>query len=180
MLLHPSHSTFADCNFLAYEGNDFPESWPLPSTPPVALVVENPVHYSVTGLDAQEEWAASNPKGFGYIRLGSEYRAFAVSMFHQLHCLRLFRSALAGDHREPTEMHFGHCLVYLRQLILCDADLTLEPYDILHRDYNVKQDHSIHVCRDWEQVYDAMAGNWENWLQYRNRAFSSPLNGTAP
>ncbi|KAI0658606.1 hypothetical protein C8Q70DRAFT_887584, partial [Cubamyces menziesii] len=146
-----------------FVGDDFPEIWPLPPTPNVALVVEDPVRYSIGGLDAREEWAASTPKGFGYIRLGPEHRAFAVSMYHQLHCLRLIRSGLAGDHSDATMVHFGHCLNYLRQLILCNADLTLEPYDVLDRDFAVKQDNSVHVCQDWHQAYDAMSSNWDDW-----------------
>ncbi|KAI0355426.1 hypothetical protein OH77DRAFT_1520992 [Trametes cingulata] len=152
-----------------YIGDDFPESWPLSSAHPVALVVENPSHYSISGLDAREEWAASSPKGYGYVRLGPEYRAFAVSMFHQMHCLRLMRSALAGDHRPATDGHFGHCLVYLRQLILCNPDLTLEPPDVMKYDYDAKQDGSTHVCQDWRQVYDAMAANWNEWEDARRK-----------
>lgn len=165
----------------AYVGDDFPELWPLPPTPPVLLVVENPAHYPIAGLDAREEWAANTPKGFGYMRLGPEGRAFAVSMFHQLHCLRLMRFALAGDYRDQTFAHFGHCLNYLRQLILCNPDLTLEPYDVLEGEYDVKQDASTHVCQDWRQVYDAMASNWDNWSHSHPPVVSPKVtNATAP
>lgn len=148
----------------AYVGDDFPELWPLPPTPSVLLTVEDSAHYPIIGLDAREEWAANTPKGFGFMRLGPEGRAFAISMYHQLHCLRLMRYALAaGDYSDLKFTHFGHCLIYLRQLILCNPDLTLEPYDVLEGDYDVKQDGSTHVCQDWRQVYDAMASNWDSW-----------------
>lgn len=166
---------------LAYVGDDFPELWPLPPTPPVMLAIENSAHYPIIGLDAREEWAANTPKGFGFMRLGPEGRAFAISMYHQLHCLRLMRFALAaGDHSELKFTHFGHCLIYLRQLILCNPDLTLEPYDVLDGDYDVKQDISTHVCQDWRQVYDAMASNRDSWSQSHPPAVSSNVtNATA-
>ncbi|KAI0371488.1 hypothetical protein BV20DRAFT_941747 [Pilatotrama ljubarskyi] len=157
--------------YYTYIGDAFPEVLPLPSARPVALVVEDPAHYSISGLDAREEWAANTPKGYSYVRLGPEYRTFAVSMFHELHCLRLMRSALAGDHRPATDGHFGHCLIYLRQLILCNPDLTLEPPDVMDHDYDVKQDGSTHICQDWRQVYDAMASNWDQWVDVRRNGF---------
>ncbi|TBU28732.1 hypothetical protein BD311DRAFT_721930 [Dichomitus squalens] len=160
-------STEQDCTFI---GDDYPERWPLPPANPVALVIEDPSHYPILGADARDEWASDTPKGFGYIRLGPEHRAFSVSMFHESHCLRVFRDGLAGNYRPQTVTHFGHCLVYIRQLILCAPDLTLEPYDALDRDFSVERAGSTHVCNDWRQVYDAMSSNWENWLKVRPMA----------
>ncbi|KAL1940039.1 hypothetical protein VTO73DRAFT_9374 [Trametes versicolor] len=172
-LMAPVDSKRADREY-TYVGDDFPELWPLPPTPPVLLAVENSAHYPIIGLDAREEWAANTPKGFGFMRLGPEGRAFAISMYHQLHCLRLMRYALAsGDRSDLKFTHFGHCLIYLRQLILCNPDLTLEPYDVLEGDYDVKQDGSTHVCQDWRQVYDAMASNWDSWSHSHPTAVSS-------
>lgn len=136
---------------------------------PVALVVEEPSHYTILGADAREEWATSTPKGFGYIRLGPEYRSFAVSMFHEYHCLRVFRAGLAGDYSSQTSSHIGHCLVYLRQMILCSPDLTLELYNSLERDFEVERAGATHVCRDWRQVYEEMENNWKNWVHVRSR-----------
>ncbi|KAI0371483.1 hypothetical protein BV20DRAFT_978852 [Pilatotrama ljubarskyi] len=162
-----------------YVGEDFPEWLPLPSANPVAMVVENPARYSISGLDAREDWAANTPKGYSYVRLGPEHRSFALSMFHELHCLRLMRSALAGDHTSATREHYAHCLVYLRQLVLCNPDLTLEPPDVMQHDYEVKQDGSVHVCQDWRQVYDAMAANWKEWRVVRQMGFHLKTDGAA-
>lgn len=70
--------------------------------------------YPIHGRDALERWASSAAKGFGYVRLGPEKRAFAVSMFHQLHCMRLLRSALDGRYDSYTRGHTQHCLNYIR------------------------------------------------------------------
>ncbi|VDC03526.1 unnamed protein product [Peniophora sp. CBMAI 1063] len=164
-----------------YEDSDYPEFWPLPPSLPVTLVVEETIHYPIVGENAQDEWASTASAGFGYLRLGPNYRAFALSMFHQLHCLRLMRSALApGDYRPSTEGHFKHCLNYFRQVILCDPDLTLEPADVLEQDAKVERVSSVHVCKDWRQVYDAMSVNWDEWVAHREAFVNSSVETDVP
>ncbi len=162
----------------AYIGDDYPEHWPLPHTDPVALVVEDSAHYPILGPDAREEWASSTPKGFGYVRLGPEHRAFSVSMFHEYHCMRVLRDGLAGNYRPQTVTHIGHCLVYLREMILCAPDLTLEPYDPLDRDFAAERVGAAHVCNDWRQAYDGSSDNWDDWVKVRPVA--KPNNATQP
>lgn len=100
----------------AYIGDDYPELWQIPFTQNVAMMVEETQSYPLDGgPNAREIWATTNAKGFGYVRLGSEHRAFAVSMFHQLHCTRLIHAALAGKYDAPTRGHMHHCLNYIRQ-----------------------------------------------------------------
>lgn len=147
-------------------GLDYPETWPI-ETGEVAMTVEETVHYPITGLDAQEEWASSASDGFGYIRLGTESRAFAVDVFHQLHCLRHMRKALAGDHSVYTEQHMQHCLNFIRQMTMCNPNLTLEPADVLSRAIDVERVRATHVCRDWRVVYEKMTENWTSWRKQR-------------
>ncbi|KAI0371475.1 hypothetical protein BV20DRAFT_965212 [Pilatotrama ljubarskyi] len=173
----PFRETLHDARHYTYVGDDFPEGLPLPPAIPVAMVVENPARYSISGLDAREEWAANSPKGYSFVRLGPEHRPYQLSMFHQLHCLRVMRGVLAGDRRPTTPEHYSHCLVYLRQLILCNPDLTLEPADVMQHDYDVKQDGSVHVCHDWRPVYDAMADNWKEWQVVRQKGFHLNADG---
>lgn len=101
----------------AYIGDDFPELYPVSNTRKVAMLVEEARSYPISGVDAQERWATSSPKGFGYARLGAEHRTFAVSMFHQLHCVRLMRSALSGNYGPYARGHMQHCLNYIRQYV---------------------------------------------------------------
>jgi hypothetical protein len=100
----------------AYIGDDYPELWDISSAPSPGMIVEETRAYPINGgHNALEIWATSSSKGFGYVRLGSENRAFAVSMFHQLHCVRLLRAALAGRYDSYAQGHMHHCLNYLRQ-----------------------------------------------------------------
>lgn len=155
------------------------------------MIIEESSHYPIVGPDAREEWASSAAKGFGYVRLGPLHRPFAVSMYHQFHCLRLLSSGLStaftpnpnfdtsGSHSrldDEATWHIGHCLNYLRQMILCSPDYTLEPADVLERDYEKERlGGSVHVCMDWERLYEEVAGNWDEWLDIRN----GKANGTA-
>lgn len=106
----------ADDTKTAYIGDDFPEVYAMSSyRRQVAMVVEETRSYPISGPDASERWATNSPKGFGYVRLGPEHRAFAISVFHQLHCIRHLRLALDGNYDPYTKGHAQHCLNYIRQ-----------------------------------------------------------------
>ncbi|KAJ7697022.1 hypothetical protein B0H17DRAFT_1052626 [Mycena rosella] len=101
----------------SYIGDDYPEIWRISSSlGKVAMTVEETQSYPIHGgHNTLEMWATTSSKGFGYVRLGTEHRAFAVSMFHQLHCVRLLRASLAGSYDPYARGHMHHCLNYLRQ-----------------------------------------------------------------
>ncbi|KAI0315345.1 hypothetical protein OF83DRAFT_362902 [Amylostereum chailletii] len=178
-LLYKDPKASSPARQYTYVGDDYPELWPLPPTPPVTLVVEEPVHLPILGPDARQEWASTSPKGISYIRIGPEHRAFAVTMLHELHCLRLMRAGLAGDYRPASQEHFAHCLNYIRQMILCSPDLTLEPANVLERDFDAERSGGTHVCRDWRQVYDLMDDNWTKWVDLRTAFTNASGTGYA-
>ncbi|KAF9008618.1 hypothetical protein BDZ89DRAFT_1078883 [Hymenopellis radicata] len=156
-----------------YIGDDYPEYYiPTREIPDVVVRMEEARAYPIYGDDALERWASSAATGYGYVRLGPEKRAYAVSMFHQLHCLRLMRSALAGRYDDYTRGHTQHCLSYLRQMILCSPDLTLEPSDVLDRDFEVDRQGATHVCPDWGVMYEELEDNWNSWVAVRNETFA--------
>ncbi|KAJ7038978.1 hypothetical protein C8F04DRAFT_1209324 [Mycena alexandri] len=150
-------------------GDDYPELWDVPPTSHVGMTVQESRSYPIHGgHNALEIWATTNAKGFGYVRLGAEQRAFAVSMFHQLHCVRLLRAGLAGRYDAYARGHMQHCLNYLRQMILCSPDLTLEPADVLTRDFELDRTGATHVCSDWTSLYSEAAANWAHWYKPGN------------
>lgn len=65
-----------------------------------------------------------------------------------------------------------HCINYLRQLILCQPDLTLEPQSYFLHDQLHKQGVDglgvTHTCRDWTQVYAALEDNWAEYQIWLN------------
>ncbi|KAJ7912543.1 hypothetical protein B0H13DRAFT_1613508, partial [Mycena leptocephala] len=152
--------------------DDYPELWEISSLHEVAMLAEETRSYPIEGHDALEIWATSSSKGFGYVRLGPEKRAFAVAMFHELHCVRLMRAALAGRYDASSRGHMHHCLNYIRQMILCSPNLTLEPANILARDFETDRVGATHICADWSALYAEASRNWYDWLESRNSSTS--------
>jgi len=88
---------------------------------------------------------------------------FTTSMTHQLHCLFAVvqtYSALKSDHQleEDHHWHMIHCFDYMRQAILCSADMSLEGLETTFPDHNGGSDgwDSKHVCRDPKVVRERL------------------------
>lgn len=137
------------------------------------MTMEESVHYSIDEPEAEDEWLWTGPAGDHHARLGDDYRAFTVSMFHELHCTRVMRRlvyASPGKWRELTpaqQGHIHHCFVYLRLWSLCAADTTLEPGDFAHRNFTTERTGATHVCKDWDPVYDFIEDGWGKWTAAR-------------
>jgi len=90
---------------------------------------------------------------------------FTTSMTHQLHCLFAVvevYSMLTSNHSSETitsmpedhHWHMIHCFDYMRQAIMCSADMSLEGLETTFPDHNGGSDgwDSKHVCRDYGEV----------------------------
>ncbi|KAG2034736.1 hypothetical protein BDR03DRAFT_964381 [Suillus americanus] len=145
-----------------YIGDDYPTELPL-RLDTVALKFNSSEHYSTSGDMAWSDWKSLDhfPHGHGFVQLGPNGRSFGVSMFHQIHCLQMIRLALING---PDE-HSGHCTNILRQAILCNADITLDPL-ITDPDGSMTGVDGLdvtHICRDWTQVYAYITENQNKW-----------------
>ncbi|KIX93903.1 uncharacterized protein Z520_10240 [Fonsecaea multimorphosa CBS 102226] len=90
------------------------------------------------------------------------YRS-ALDVFHTLHCVNEVRKELDNwyydfsTHREPPNvrrMHIDHCLDYLRQSIMCSADMT--PATLFWSDANQRVYNSftnLHTCRNLDLLH---------------------------
>ncbi|KAK0625826.1 hypothetical protein B0T14DRAFT_421374, partial [Immersiella caudata] len=58
------------------------------------------------------------------------YWVTGLDVFHQVHCLNQVRKALYPEYYPPTQsgrvnkLHWEHCLDYVRQAIMCNADIS--------------------------------------------------------
>lgn len=111
---------------LAYIGSDYPAELPL-DIPSVGLELEGTEpHYA---LKSDADWKSIYPQPrMGFTSLGQSNRTFMVSMYHQLHCLDVIRVGFVVNGSDAYH-HIEHCLRYLRQILLCKADTTLEVTD---------------------------------------------------
>ncbi|KAF2133691.1 hypothetical protein P153DRAFT_330107 [Dothidotthia symphoricarpi CBS 119687] len=88
---------------------------------------------------------------------------YTTSMTHQLHCLYAVvqvYSAMKSDHalEEDHHWHMIHCFDYMRQAIMCSADMALEGLETTFPDHNGGSDgwDSKHVCRDYSKVRERL------------------------
>ncbi|KAJ7084134.1 hypothetical protein C8R44DRAFT_651621, partial [Mycena epipterygia] len=133
-----------------YKDDDYPHQLPL-HVPLVALTTEDSERYSLSDFDAYADWRSTDvfPKGNGFVQLGPD----GVAMFHQMHCLQVIRTAIVQG---GADQHARHCLNLLRQTVLCASDTTL---DALDTEGGTDGLGSVHVCRDWQKVYDFVEDN---------------------
>ena len=101
-------------------------------------------------------------------------------MFHQIHCLLAIQDGIrnsrpeGGDYEERGDLkHIHHCLNYLRQMILCNANPTLE------RTMPEFGTHAINpgterICRDWTRVYEIAESNYQEWKKGKKKVEESP------
>ncbi|KAJ6617496.1 hypothetical protein B0H10DRAFT_1304391 [Mycena sp. CBHHK59/15] len=159
-----------DANSYSYVGDDFPPMLPgVELSETVKMVVEESVHYSLSpAAEAKAEWYTAFPDGVGTVRLGPHHRAFFVSMYHEIHCLQQFRDILVEQDVQYSNPkfrgHLHHCLNYLRERALCQADLTLEPGDFTTRNFAEDRIGATHICRDWTAVIEKVDANWSDWV----------------
>ncbi|KAI1794457.1 hypothetical protein LXA43DRAFT_1117008 [Ganoderma leucocontextum] len=110
-------------------------------------------------LYADDDWATLFPAsdGFTDVAVSPESNSngtstFLVSMVHQLHCLDVFRVGFATN-RTGYAHHVEHCLRYMLQIVLCNADTTLEADEPGMRGgrwaHAAGGVGSVHQCRDW-------------------------------
>jgi len=142
-------------------------------TPPLELSDER-------GKLGESKWLISKPQGRhgdifvktpekyglppGIEKGSSEYQGFPLSVFHQLHCLKMLRmhyAALLTMGQEMTDKvsdHPDHCFDYLRQAIMCSADMTLEKARVDPDGHRRATDGwgSTHQCKDWGRVEEVM------------------------
>lgn len=121
----------------------------------ILMVVENSAHYQLDTAEGIEEWAQLVPNG-GIIHLPGDSQTYTISMFHQLRCLDILRTAVVNANTNDTKPDrlTRHCLNYIRQMILCRSDLFLENVRDPHGPHAVDLT-SVRMCKDWRKVYES-------------------------
>ncbi|KAJ7440293.1 hypothetical protein B0H11DRAFT_545345 [Mycena galericulata] len=135
---------------------------PLPSELPLSLRAATlefifGKHYNIIDDAA---WGTLVPPNRGRVKLGEQ--EFDVGMYTDLECLDTIRAAYVQmrDGAQVRSEAAEACLGHLRQAILCTADITLEPAEVICRDDGecpvsgavASGEFVDHRCRDWTQV----------------------------
>lgn len=95
----------------------------------VKIYIENSVHYQLrTSLGAAEFAELIPPSGYlAHVKAKDSEMEYShtIAMFHQLRCLDIIREDYASESGIPAPLR-EHCINYLRQSVLCLADVRLE------------------------------------------------------
>lgn len=96
---------------------------------------------------------------------GGGYMAATVGT-HQLHCLHYIwkdhhrgyfpdlRQKIA-DMPEVYELHYEHCIDYIRQGVMCNFDTGIIPYSWVGNNNNpTPNSNTLHRCVDWDSLQD--------------------------
>ncbi|KJA22685.1 hypothetical protein HYPSUDRAFT_66904 [Hypholoma sublateritium FD-334 SS-4] len=154
-----------------YLHNDYPEKWPIPALDKVHMSLENTVHYAFDTPEGRAEWDIILPSGGAVVRLGPRRRPFTVGMFHQIRCLGIIRDILDDLYRDTNSRAVsadrsiiaGHCMNYLRQMVLCSSDVRLETVRAA-KGHGLTVPDVTHVCLDWEAVYREAEKNYQTYM----------------
>ncbi|KAK4892447.1 hypothetical protein LTR27_009103 [Elasticomyces elasticus] len=130
------------------------------------VAVQNPRQYSHLGPGLP---SPSNKPG---------EEIYGVSLFHQLHCVMHIRHHLwslenAANTQNTTSLrdlakgndHINHCFDFVRQALMCNADLTLEwPRSIQDEGKTgfVDGNNIPHQCKSWTEIYNWASRNAAN------------------
>lgn len=134
------------------------------------MIFENSNSSAISGSAADEEWNSFMPSNNGFIahRIENNTVFLSISAFHAMHCLNSVRRVLEVNYdvasAETTDevendlvlssyYHMHHCLIYLRDMVVCNADPALE-HDILREDGTkiMVGDGTKHTCRDFKAL----------------------------
>ncbi|EFW99466.1 hypothetical protein CMQ_7834 [Grosmannia clavigera kw1407] len=120
-----------------------------------------------------QKWNKLMPIGMGFVWVNDTHRyhdlptpidwpektVFTTSVTHQLHCMFTIAqtySGLKSGHPIPDDHHWHmvHCMDYMREAVMCNADIALEGHETTFPDDNGGSDgwDSKHVCKDYSQV----------------------------
>ncbi|KAF2710792.1 hypothetical protein K504DRAFT_429114 [Pleomassaria siparia CBS 279.74] len=111
-------------------------------------------------------WNTIMPAGTGFPGPGKIFAT--TSMTHQLHCVymmaRIFSGVVSNNLKaipDDYHFHFMHCVDYIRQGIMCSADLAVEVHEPKDSDDFGPQDggwSGHHVCKDYSKVISYLEG----------------------
>ncbi|GKT66410.1 hypothetical protein ColTof4_03902 [Colletotrichum tofieldiae] len=110
-------------------------------------------------------WRSIMPAGAGW-KSEDDGPFFTTTMTHQLHCIYMMGRIYSGITTNKADMltadyntHFYHCIDYLRQAVMCSADLALEPHHATDADDNGPGDGS------WNGMHEPTANKTTQHLE---------------
>lgn len=131
---------------------------------------EDSVHYTIDEPLGIAEWHTMMPSGDGLLRLGPSGEVFSIGLFHHLRCLGIIREVLVDIFAHPEKATpekdnqppvVQHCMDYMREMVLCHADLTALNIKSVHPGRgHAKDSDNTHQCKDFSVLFAAAEDNY--------------------
>ncbi|TCD64210.1 hypothetical protein EIP91_004444 [Steccherinum ochraceum] len=148
---------------------DNPLEMPTGPVPTVEMTFQESTRFTLTDDTSKPNWETlfTNQFGIGFQHLGPFHYRYISAAYHSLHCV----FSMAEDFDKPDHIahpshHFIHCLMYMRQIFLCHADMTLESGDFMNKNFTLDRTGVTRECRDWSTVARWVDENFEEWATY--------------
>lgn len=144
--------------------------------PTVEMTFQEASRFGLNDEDSKANWETlfTNQFGIGFQHLGPFHHRFISGAYHSLHCVySMQRDFDKPGHIAHPSHHFEHCLMYLRQIFLCSADMTLESGDFMARNLTTDRVGDTRRCRDWSTVATWVDENFREWADYNGVTFDN-------
>ncbi|KAF8193012.1 hypothetical protein BJ912DRAFT_1031235 [Pholiota molesta] len=169
--LKERHLPSIDNQVYSYVGTDYPFYHPTLALKPARLNLQETLHYGYNSSDtsANDEWnkILDLPIGTGRTHLGDMRRSFLLTFYHQLHCIVELRAALVDrNDKWATPHHVNHCMQYLRQTLLCQANDMLEEGDFMERTFEIDRLGPELECYDWTSIYQEVGVRYNEFSEW--------------
>lgn len=148
---------------------------PVGLLPTVEMTFQESTRFTLDAAGTQNwETLFTNQFGIGFAHLGPYHFRHISGAYHALHCLYSMQGDFdAPDHAKHPSHHFLHCLMYMRQLFLCNADATLEEGDFMARNLTMDRVGHTRQCRDWTVAAAWINQNFKEWAEYNGVSFDT-------
>ncbi|KAK4166853.1 hypothetical protein QBC43DRAFT_349569 [Cladorrhinum sp. PSN259] len=173
-IVDPQHASTALRDVIRYESKRFvflhPEyKYVGPPRPELEKAWDDLAEYENIAVSPKELGQFDFPEGETLTTLPDSGDAYVtVAAYHAVHCVgRIQRQALYRDHyyqnmtdqeNDLLRQHTEHCLDYLRQYVMCNADTTLITMHWLEKHRKpAARDLGEHKCVVWDDIDQWMA-----------------------
>jgi len=147
---------------------DYPLEMPTGDIPTVEMTFQESSRF-LLDANSKDNWDTLiyNQFGIGFQHLGPYNFRHISGAYHSLHCVySMWEDFDKPNHLTDPSHHLIHCLMYFRQIFLCNADMTLEDGDFMKRNYTTTRTADTRKCRDWSTVAKWVDNNSRDWLRF--------------
>ncbi|KAH8101561.1 hypothetical protein BXZ70DRAFT_1007390 [Cristinia sonorae] len=152
-----------------YTYTDFDTPLAIPEgLPVVEMTFQESAHFTLSDEFNKPSWATLFGKrsGVGFIHIGPFHHRAVNAARHSRHCVYNMDLDLDRPRNGHLSEHYNHCLWYLRQVFLCNADTTLEDGDFLKKNYTLDRMGSTRECKDWSAAEAWTTRNFLEWAEF--------------